>query len=101
MADARMIYLQASASNVHFYSVVRILPLKRMQSGRKLIQSPRVKAEHFAHLPGGKFRTVSNKVCRHAGAAPAVALIDILDHLFAVIAGRQVQINVGPLSTGL
>ena len=101
MADARMIYVQASALKLHFYSVVRILPFKRMQGGRKLVQRPRIKTEHFAHLPGGKFRTVSNKVCGHAGAAPAVALIDILDHLFAVIAGRQVQINVGPLSTGL
>src|SRR5207253_3100235 len=30
-----------------------------------------------------------------------IALVDILDHLFTVISGRQVQVNVGPLATGL
>ena len=41
---------------------------------------------------------IGDDVGGHGGAALAVALVDVLDHFFTLVAAGQVEIDVGPLA---
>ncbi len=56
-----------------------------------------VEAEGFADFAGGGFSAVGDDVGGHGGAELAVALVDVLDGLLALVAGGQVEVDVGPL----
>ena len=54
-------------------------------------------AQHLADLAHGAARAIGDHVGGHSGAALSVAAIDVLDDLLALVAARQIDIDVGPL----
>src|SRR5579863_181883 len=59
------------------------------------------KAEDLADFARGGAAAISNDVGGHGGAELAVALVDVLDDFFAIVAGGQIEIDVGPLAAAL
>ena len=57
-----------------------------------------VDAERLAHFARGAAAAIGDDVGGHRRAARAVALVDVLDHLLAPIAARQIEIDVRPLA---
>ena len=55
-------------------------------------------AQHLADLAHGAARAVGDHVGGHRGAAFSVAAIDVLDDLLALVAARQIDIDVGPFA---
>ena len=55
-------------------------------------------AERLPHLARRAAAAIGDHVGRHRRAQLAVALVDVLDHLLAPVAARQVEIDVGPLA---
>ena len=58
----------------------------------------RREAERPCHLARRHAVAVGDDVGGHGGAAHAVAPVDVLDDLLALVAGRQVEVDVGPLA---
>src|SRR4051812_700641 len=54
------------------------------------------KAEDFADFANGAASAIADDICRHRGAATAVAPIDFLDDAFAAVATGKIEIDVGP-----
>ena len=52
-------------------------------------------AEHLAHFAEGGAGAVGDHVGGHRGAVRTVTLVDVLDDLFALVAGGQVEVDVG------
>ena len=57
-----------------------------------------VKAKHFADFACSRAASVGDDVCRHRGAQLTITLVHVLDGLLALVTGRQIEINVGPLA---
>src|SRR5207247_3019474 len=55
-------------------------------------------AERLARLAHGAARAIADDGRRHGSATLAVAAVDGLDDFFPPIAGRQVEVDVGPLA---
>ena len=55
-------------------------------------------AEHLADLAHRRARAIGDAVGGHGAAALAVLLVDVLDDLFAPVARRQIEVDVGPLA---
>jgi hypothetical protein len=55
-------------------------------------------AERLADLARRRARPVGDDVGGHGGAVRAVALVDVLDNLLALVAGGQVEVDVRPLA---
>src|SRR6185436_13703702 len=55
------------------------------------------KPQRLADLARRAATAIRDDVGGHPGAEPAVAAIDVLDDLFAPVAARQIEIDVGPL----
>src|SRR5215471_13998929 len=66
--------------------------------GGNLIQRFRIESQRLAHLAHSHAVAISDDVRGHGGAALAMALVDILNDFFALIAARQIEIDVGPLA---
>ena len=58
----------------------------------------RLEAERLAHFARRAAAAIGDDVGGHRRAVPAVLLVDVLDHLLAPIAARQIEIDVGPLA---
>ncbi len=65
---------------------------------RELIDLLGRKAEHLADLAHRAARAIGDDVRGHRGAAFAVAPIDVLDDLLALVAAGQVEIDIGPFA---
>ncbi len=72
-------------------------PMRAQQLGEPVDLRKR-EAEHLADLAHGAARAVGDDVGGHRRAALAVALVDVLDDLLALVAARQVDVDVGPLA---
>ena len=57
-----------------------------------------IEAERLAHFARRAAAAIGDDVGGHRRAEPAVFLVDVLDHLLAAIAARQIEIDVGPLA---
>src|SRR5919108_5040697 len=78
--------------------VVGPLPLPRAHQPRKLRDGFVVEAQRLAHLACRRAPAISDHVGGHGRAQLAVALIYVLDHALALIAARQVEIDIRPLA---
>ena len=58
-------------------------------------------AERLADFACGGAAALADDVGGHGGAELAVALVDVLNDLLALIAGRQIDVDVGPLAAVL
>src|SRR5262249_34661371 len=54
--------------------------------------------EHFSDVANGGAAAISDDVGGHSGAEFAVTLVNVLDHAFALIAARKIEIDVRPLA---
>jgi hypothetical protein len=60
-----------------------------------------IEAEGLADFARGGAAAIADDVGGHGCAEFAVALVDVLDDLLALIAGGQIEIDVGPLAAVL
>ena len=73
--------------------------LEAVHQLREPIDECFVEAQHLANLSRRAAAAIGNDVGGHRRAQLAVALVDVLDHLLAAIAARQIEIDVGPFAT--
>ena len=59
------------------------------------------KAERLAHFARGRAAAIGDDVGGHGRAECTVVLVAILDHLFALIAGGKIEIDIGPFTATL
>ena len=57
-----------------------------------------VKAQHLADIARGGAAAIGNHIGGHGGAQLAIALIDILNGLFALVAAGQIEIDIRPFA---
>src|SRR6478736_5323236 len=68
---------------------------------REAVQNVRRKIERFADLARRAAPPISDDIRGHGRAMFAVTAIDFLDHAFAPIAARQIEVDVGPAFAAL
>ncbi len=57
-----------------------------------------IKAERFANFARRRAAAISDDVCRHRRAKFSVALVNILNRALALVAARQIEIDVRPFA---
>src|SRR5206468_4030956 len=65
------------------------------------VQNVRGEIECFANLARGAAPAISDDIGGHGRAVFPVTPVDFLDHTFAAIATRQIEIDVGPAFAAL
>ena len=95
--NARMSDIEARLSKVMRHRVVFPAPLPMPNKARQPRQLIVLKAQRLAHLACRRAPAIRDHVGRHRRTQRAVAFIHILNHLLALIAGRQIEIDVRPL----
>src|SRR5437588_13065008 len=68
---------------------------------REAIENARRKIQRLADLARGAASAITDHICSHRRAVFAVAPINFLDHGFASIAARKIEIDVGPTFSAL
>src|SRR2546427_8811102 len=96
--DARRLGIDAAGAELRSELVVLVRVAVRAQQLGEAIHLLEREAERLARLAHGAARAVADDGRRHGGAALAVAAVDVLDDLFAAIAGGQIEVDVGPLA---
>src|SRR5208283_2053856 len=96
--DARRGDIDAALAQQRDDIVMVVAKLICLIEARELVDLFGWKAEHLADLTHRAPRTIGDDVRRHRGAALAIAPIDILDDLLALVAAGQVEIDIGPLA---
>src|SRR5438046_9218724 len=96
--DARRFRIDAAGAELRSELVVLVRVAVRAQQLGQPVHLLEREAERLARLAHGAARAVADDGRRHGGAALAVAAVDVLDDLFAAIAGGQVEVDVGPLA---
>ena len=96
--DARRVGVDAAVAELRRQLVVLVVPAVLAEQLREPVDLIEAEAERLADLAHGAARAVADDGRGHGGAARAVAPVDVLDHLFAPVARRQVEVDVGPLA---
>ena len=76
--------------------IERVRKIAVRKKMREAIENVRRKIQRFADLARGAAAAISNDVRGHGRAVFAVTPVNFLDHAFAAIAARQIEIDVGP-----
>ena len=97
--DARMLTIDADVAQVALERVLRIDPLELIHDLREPIDLRGLEREDLPHFARRASAAIRNHVGRHRRAVLPVLLVDVLDHPFAAVAARQVEVDVGPLAT--
>src|SRR5438270_4352379 len=79
--------------------IVLVAELPVAHDSSKAVQRFGLKPERLADFASGKSTTIRNNIRSHGGTALTVALVDMLDHTFALIAARKIQIDIRPFTT--
>ncbi len=58
-----------------------------------------VKIEHLAHFARRRTSAISDDIRGHRRAEFSVALVNVLNRVFALISARQIEIDVGPFAS--
>jgi len=74
-------------------------PSPGVHQARQLVQSLAIEAQHFSDFAGRRTATVGNHIRGHRRAQLPVALVHVLNCFFTLIATRQIEVDVGPLTT--
>src|SRR3979409_678546 len=99
LSDAPIAQIQARVLELARGRVLRILPFPGMNQTRQTPESLFIKPEPFTNFARGRTSTISDPVRGHRRAQLAVPLVNILNRAFALIAARQIEIDVRPLTT--
>ena len=98
LADAGMAEVEAGVGELALAGVFRVLVFPVADGRGQAPQGFGIEAQHLAHLARGRAPAVGDDVGGHGGAALAVAPVEVLDDALALLAGGQVEIDVGPLT---
>src|SRR6516225_12480551 len=98
-AQPRVIEVEAGVGKAAIERVVGIPVFPGGDRSGNFVERSRIKSHGFAHFAGGHAVAISDHVGGHGRATLSVALVNVLDHAFALVAGGQVDIDVGPLAT--
>ena len=101
MCDARMADVEARLRKVLCHGVVCAAPLPVADKARETRELLFFEAERLAHFARRRAAAIGDDVGGHGRAQRAVALVDVLDDLFAMIARGQIEIDVGPFAAVL
>ena len=96
--DAPVAQIQSRIFELPLTRVFRIFPFPTVDQSRQTTESFIIKSEHLADLTRGRTPAISNHVRRHRRAQLSIALINILNCPLALIAARQIEIDVRPLA---
>src|SRR4051812_21664870 len=65
---------------------------------RQALERLRIETQHLTHFPGGGTSAIRNDIGGHCSTESAVALINVLNRAFALLAARQIEIDIGPFA---
>ncbi len=97
-ADARGVQVEADRRHLLRQRVARLDELEVVHHLRQPIDLHRIEAERLPHLARRAAAAIGDHVGRHRRAEPAIFLVDVLNHLLAAIAARQIEVDIGPLA---
>ncbi len=97
-AQARMREVEPGIAELALQRLVRIVVLPRAHQLREPVEHLGIEAQHLADLARRRAPAIGDDVGGHGRAALAVALVDVLDGALALLARRQVEIDVRPLA---
>ena len=95
---ARRLGIDAAGLQLQRQVVGGVAELEAPQQLRQAVDLFEREAERLADLAHGAARAVGDDVGGHRRAARAVALVDVLDDALALVAARQVDVDVRPLA---
>src|SRR5258708_36916451 len=98
LSDAPIAQIQARVLELARGRVLRILPFPGMHQTRQTPESLFINPEHFTDFARRRTSTISDHVRGHRRAQLAVPLVNILNRALALIAARQIEIDVRPLT---
>ncbi len=93
--------IKACLLEVPSHGVVGSAPLPMTNQAGKPRELLFVEAQRLANLTRRRAPSIADDVRGHCRAELRVALVDVLNHLFALIPGGQVEVDVGPLAAVL
>src|SRR5207247_3341577 len=96
--DARRLRVDAAGPELRRQLVVLVRVAMCAQQLGEAVHLLEREAERLARLAHGAARAIADDGRRHGGAALAVAAVDVLDDFFPAVAGRPVEVDVGPLA---
>ncbi len=96
--DSRRFRIDAAALEQRHQVVVMVAELVHLVELGQPVHLLGRKAQRLTDLAHRAPRAISDHVRGHRGAAVAVAAIDVLNRLLAIVAARQVEIDVGPFA---
>ena len=79
----------------------RVDELEVIHRLREPIDLWRLETKRLPHFSRRTPAAIRNDIGGHRGAELSVFLVDVLNHLFAAVAARQIEINIGPLAAFL
>ncbi len=96
LGDAAVLDVEAGVSEVVAERLVFAAPLPMADEAGEAAERFFVEAERLADLARGGLAAIGDDVGGHGRAEFAVALVDVLDGLLALVAGGQIEVDVGP-----
>ena len=96
--DSRRFRIDAAALEQRHEIVVMVAELVHLVELGEPVNLFGRKAQRLADFAHRAFRAIGDHVRGHRGAAFAVAAIDVLNRLLAIVAAGQVEIDVGPFA---
>ena len=80
------------------HRVIRSAPFPVPDKSGQALNRLTVKAQRLTYLTRSRASAIGDDVGCHRRAQCPILLIDVLDHLFAMVAGREIQIDVWPFT---
>src|SRR5205807_4103966 len=99
--DTSIAQVQSRIFKLALSRVLRIFPLPRVHQTRQTSERLIIKAESLADFACCRSPSIRDDVRCHCCAKFSVALINILNRAFALIAARQIEIDVRPFAAFL
>src|SRR3954454_5099469 len=96
--DARLPQVQTRIAKLPLAGIVWIFPFPRVDERRQTRERFVVEVERLADFTRGRAPAISNDVRRHRRPEFSVAFVNVLNRLLALLAARQVEVDVGPLA---
>src|SRR5882724_4268846 len=96
--DVQVAQVEPGVPELALGCVIRILPFKSAHQTRKPGDRLFIEAHRLAYFARRRTPAIGDHVCGHRRAVCAVALIDVLNYTLALIAARQIEIDVRPLA---
>src|SRR6185369_1222301 len=97
--DARLAQIETRVAKLSLAGIARIFPFKRVDQRRETCERFVVEVEHLPDFARGRAPTISDDIRGHRRAEFSVALVNVLNRLLALIAARQVEIDVRPFAS--